>query len=210
MGNPPSAASTMQRRPRKAQRRDRGALSQRTPRRLLAACAAAKCARLHYPHEPWAPVHQLVSCGARTTNKASEQQVRAPRSAHAHRGWSGVGISVRWCAHAGERGSNALTIGELSAAQAGDFCCTMCSPCTRVVAVRPRRCTAAELQLEREQPFGNGLRSALRAGSAERTTKPDPDGRFVRRPQGRRTAALTTFARKGQICTYLRLDHVWM
>eukprot|EP00966_Prymnesium_polylepis_P176059 4075002-Prymnesium_polylepis.1 len=39
----------------------------------------------------------------------------------------------------------------------------------------------AAAQLEREhteQPFGNGLRSVLRADSAERTTKPDPDGRL--------------------------------
>ena len=122
------------------------------------------------------------------------------------RGWCAV--TVRWCAHAGERGSNALTIGQLSAAQAGAVCCTSCSTCTRLAAVRPRRCAAAELQLEREQPFGNGLRSDLERSSAEVTTKPDPDGRFVRRPQGRRTADLTTFARKGQICTYLRLDHV--
>jgi hypothetical protein len=38
--------------------------------------------------------------------------------------------------------------------------------------------------------------------------EPDPDGRLVRRPETRRSADLTTFATKGQICTYLRLDHV--
>ena len=38
--------------------------------------------------------------------------------------------------------------------------------------------------------------------------EPDPDGRLVRRLQTRRTWDLTTFATKGQICTYLRLDHV--
>ena len=65
--------------------------------------------------------------------------------------------------------------------------------------MRPRRCAAAELQLEREQPFGNGLRSDLERSSAEVTTKPDPDGRLVRRPQGRRTADLTKSATKGQI-----------
>ena len=53
-----------------------------TSRRLLAACAAAECARLDHPHKPWAPAHQLVSCGTRTTNKASEQLFGAPRSAH--------------------------------------------------------------------------------------------------------------------------------
>ena len=102
----------------------------------------------------------------------------------------------------------ALTSGLLSAAEEGAACCTSCSPCTRLATVRPRRCAAAELQLEREQPFGNGLRSDLERSSAEVTTKPDPDGRLVRRPQGRRTADLTKSARKGQICTYLRLDHV--
>ena len=33
--------------------------------------------------------------------------------------------------------------------------------------------------------------------------EPDPDGRLVRRPETRRSADLTTFATKGQICTYL-------
>ena len=122
------------------------------------------------------------------------------------RGWCAV--TVRWCAHAGERGSNALTIGQLSAAQAGAVCCTSCSTCTRLAAVRPRRCTAAELQLEREQPSGNGLRRDLSAAGAEVSTKPDSDGRLVRRPQGRRTADLSKSATKAQICTYLRLDHV--
>ena len=78
---------------------------------------------------------------------------------------------------AGERGSNALTIGEASAAEVDVVCCSICSSCTRLAAARPRRYSPTGLQLEREQPFGNGLRSALRAGSAERTTKPDPDGR---------------------------------
>ena len=36
--------------------------------------------------------------------------------------------------------------------------------------------------------------------------EPDPDGRLVRRPETRRSADLTTFATKGQISTYLRLD----
>ena len=53
---------------------------------FVAANAAAECARLHHPHEPWALVHQRVSCGARTTNKASEQLFGAPRSAHAQEG----------------------------------------------------------------------------------------------------------------------------
>ena len=57
-----------------------------TSRRLVAANAAAECARLHHPHEPWALVHQRLSCGARTTNKASEQLFGAPRSAHAQEG----------------------------------------------------------------------------------------------------------------------------
>eukprot|EP00966_Prymnesium_polylepis_P183715 4258068-Prymnesium_polylepis.1 len=47
--------------------------------------------------------------------------------------------------------------GQLSAAQAGAGCCTSCSSCTPLAAVRPRRCMAAGMQLEREQPFGNGL-----------------------------------------------------
>ena len=98
--------------------------------------------------------------------------------------------------------------GEASAAEVDVVCCSICSSCTRLAAARPRRYSPTGLQLEREQPFGNGLRSALRAGSAERTTKPDPDGRLVRRPQGRRTADLSSFATKAQICTYLRLDHV--
>ena len=67
---------------------------------------------------------------------------------------------------------------------------------------------AAGLQLEREQPFGNGLRRDLGAASAEVSTKPDPDGRLVRRLQPRRTWDLYGFATKVQICTYLRLDHV--
>jgi hypothetical protein len=103
---------------------------------------------------------------------------------------------------------SALTIGQLSAAQAGAFCCTICSSCTRLAAVRPRRYSPTGLQLEHEQLFGNGLRSDLELSSAEVTTKPDPDGRLVRRLQPRRTWDLTTFATKGQICTYLRLDHV--
>ena len=103
---------------------------------------------------------------------------------------------------------SALTIGQLSAAQAGAFCCTICSSCTRLAAVRPRRYSPTGLQLEHEQLFGNGLRSDLELSSAEVTTKPDPDGRLVRRLQPRRTWDLSTFATKPQICTYLRLDHV--
>ena len=109
---------------------------------------------------------------------------------------------------AGERGSNALTIGEASAAEADVVCCNICSSCTRLADVRPRRCKPTGLQLEHGQLFGNGLRSDLERSSAEVTTKPDPDGRLVRRLQTRRTWDLTTFATKGQICTYLRLDHV--
>ena len=76
--------------------------------------------------------------------------------------------------------------------------------------MRPRRYSPTGLQLEHEQLFGNGLRSDLELSSAEVTTKPDPDGRLVRRPETRRSADLTTFgfATKGQISTYLRLDHV--
>ena len=111
-------------------------------------------------------------------------------------------------AQAVERGLSALTIGQLSAAQAGAFCCTICSYCTRLAAVRPRRYSPSGLQLEHEQHSGNGLRSELDTRSAERTTKPDPDGRLVRRLQPRRTWDLYGFATKVQICTYLRLDHV--
>ena len=53
------------------------------------------------------------------------------------------------------------------------------------------------------------VRSALtQRGAHYGFTKPDPDGRLVRRPETRRSADLTTFATKGQISTYLRLDHV--
>ena len=65
--------------------------------------------------------------------------------------------------------------------------------------MRPRRYSPTGLQLEHEQLSGNGLRSALRAASVERTTKPNPDGRLVRRLQPRRTWDLSTFATKRQI-----------
>ena len=102
-------------------------------------------------------------------------------------------------ARAGERDSSALTIGQLSAAQADAIWCTICSSCTRVAAVRPRRYSLSRLQLEHEQLFGNGLRSPLDARSAERATEPDPDGRLVRRLQPRRTWDLRRIATKPQI-----------
>ena len=71
---------------------------------------------------------------------------------------------------AGERGSNALTIGEASAAEADVVCCNICSSCTRLADVRPRRCKPTGLQLEHGQLFGNGLRSDLELSSAEVTT----------------------------------------
>jgi len=51
-------------------------------------------------------------------------------------------------------------------------------------------------------------RRGLELSSAEVSTEPDPDGRLVRRPESRRSADLTSFGTKGQISTYLRLDHV--
>eukprot|EP00966_Prymnesium_polylepis_P290430 6708927-Prymnesium_polylepis.1 len=98
--------------------------------------------------------------------------------------------------------------GQLSAAQAGADWWTICSSCTRVAAVRPRRCTFLQLQLEHGQLSGNGLRRDLELSSAEVSTKADPDGRLVRRLQTRQTADLSLFARKPQISTYLGLDHV--
>ena len=109
---------------------------------------------------------------------------------------------------AGERGSNALTIGEASAAEADVVCCNICSSCTRLADVRPRRCKPTGLQLEHGQLFGNGLRSDLELSSAEVTTKPDPDGRLLRRPEPRPSADLRRIATKPQITTYLGLDHV--
>eukprot|EP00966_Prymnesium_polylepis_P117292 2710374-Prymnesium_polylepis.1 len=53
----------------------------------------------------------------------------------------------RWRARAGERDSSALTmIGQLSAAQAGAVCCTICSFCTRVAAACPRASPFQNLQ----------------------------------------------------------------
>jgi hypothetical protein len=75
--------------------------------------------------------------------------------------------------------------------------------------VRPRACPFQDLQLEHEQHSGNGLHRDLELSSAEVSMEPDPDGRLVRRPETRRSADLTTFATKGQISTYLRLDHVF-
>ena len=74
--------------------------------------------------------------------------------------------------------------------------------------MRPRRCTILQLQLEHKQLSGNGLHRDLELSSAEVSTKPDPDGRLVRRPETRQTVDLRLFARKPQISTYLGLDHV--
>ena len=106
-------------------------------------------------------------------------------------------------AQAGERSSSALTIGQLSAAEADAVCCTICSSCTRVADVRRRVCPFQDLQLEHEQLFGNGLRRDQELSSAEVSTEPDPDGRLVRRPETRRSADLRLFATNPQICTFV-------
>eukprot|EP00966_Prymnesium_polylepis_P220974 5111545-Prymnesium_polylepis.1 len=69
-----------------------------------------------------------------------------------------------------ERGLSALTIGQLSAAQVGADWWTICSSCTRVAAVCPRRYSPTGLQLQHEQLFGNGLRSDLELCRVEVTT----------------------------------------
>ena len=74
--------------------------------------------------------------------------------------------------------------------------------------MRPRACPFQDLQLEREQLFGNGLRSRTQTRKHGATAEPDLDGRLVRRPESRSSADLRLFATKPQICTYLRLDHV--
>eukprot|EP00966_Prymnesium_polylepis_P232697 5381853-Prymnesium_polylepis.1 len=63
--------------------------------------------------------------------------------------WSEHREARTWRARAGERGSSTLAIGQLSAAQAGAVCCTICSSCTRLGDVRPRRYSPTGLQQPR-------------------------------------------------------------
>ena len=67
-------------------------------------------------------------------------------------------------------------------------------PCARDAA-RQLSCSSSANSLSETGFIGD-----LSAAGAEVSTKPDPDGRLVRRPQGRRTADLTKSATKGQIC----------
>ena len=75
-------------------------------------------------------------------------------------------------ARAGERDSSALTIGQLSAAQAAAVCCTICSSCTRVAAACLRASPFQNLQLEHGQHYGNGLRSRTQTRKHGATVEP--------------------------------------
>jgi len=101
-------------------------------------------------------------------------------------------------ARAGERDSSALTIGQLSAAQAAAVCCTICSSCTRVAAACLRASPFQNLQLEHGQHYGNGLRSRTQTRKHGATVEPDPNGRRVRKLQPRHSTDLRGIVRKPQ------------